>query len=52
MNLTLDENGVINVQPDMVNEELLDFGMDFFFSRLVFSWVVMYHNESEALIRF
>jgi hypothetical protein len=52
VNLTLDEKGVMNVQPDIVNEELLDLGIDFFFSRLVLSCVVIYHNESEAFIKF
>lgn len=47
----LDENGVMKVHPDMVKDELLDFGRAFFFSRLVFSCVVMYHRESEALVR-
>jgi len=47
-----DENGVIKVHPDIVNEELLDFGRDFFFSRFVLSWVVIYQIESEALVRF
>lgn len=45
-----DENGVIKVHPDMVNEELLDLGRDFFLVLLVFSWVVIYHKESEALV--
>lgn len=49
---TFDENGVIKVQPDMVKDELLDFGRDFFFSRLVFNCVVMYHILSETLVRF
>jgi hypothetical protein len=52
VNRVFDENGVINVQPDMVKEELLDLGIDFFFSRFVFNCVVIYHNESDALIKF
>lgn len=49
---TFEENGVINVQPDIVNDELLDFGSDFFFSRLVFSCVVIYHTLSDTFVRF
>lgn len=52
VNRTFDENGVINVQPAMVKEELLDLGNDFFFSRLVFNCVVMYHILSETFVKF
>lgn len=37
VNLVLDENGVIKVQPDIVKLELLDLGKDFFFSRFFFN---------------
>ena len=52
VNLVLDEKGVIKVQPDIVREELLVLGKDFFFTRLVFNCVVIYHKESEALTKF
>ena len=52
VNRTFEEKGVIKVQPDIVNEELLDFGIAFFFSRFNFNCVVIYHKESDALVRF
>ena len=52
MKRVLDENGVIKVQPDIVKDELLVLGSDFFFSLLVLSWVVICHNESDALTKF
>lgn len=48
----LEEKGVMKVHPDMVRDELLVLGRDFFLTRLVFIWVVICHKESEALTRF
>lgn len=45
------EKGVMKVQPAIVRVELLALGNDFFFTRLVFNWVVINHNESDTLVK-
>lgn len=52
MKRVLLENGVIKVHPAIVKVELLVFGKDFFFTRFVFSWVVINQTESDTLVRF
>ena len=45
------EKGVIKVQPAITRVELLVLGNDFFLTRLVLSWVVINHSESETLVK-
>jgi hypothetical protein len=45
-----DENGVINVQPDIVNEESLHLIKNFFFFLWRLTLVAIRQNESDMLV--